>query len=101
MCPQVGQFYKKVVLRLNEHGGVIETQTIRFVPPKVFQQTRSLAPTPMTTEQASSALICISDSSKVFKVLSWGERYIHLPSSRFLPEVFAISPWQSFQISVG
>jgi len=36
MCPQFGQFYKKVVLRLGEHGDVIETQTIRFVPPKVF-----------------------------------------------------------------
>jgi len=41
--PQFGQFYKKVVLlRLSEHGDVIETQTIRFVPPKVFQQTWSL-----------------------------------------------------------
>jgi len=36
MCPQFGQFYKKVVLRLGEHGDVIETQTRRFVPPKFF-----------------------------------------------------------------
>jgi len=41
--PSFGQFYKKVLLRLSEHGDVIETQTIRFVPPKVFWQTRSLA----------------------------------------------------------
>jgi len=36
MRPQFGQFYKKVVLRLGEHGDVIETQTIRFAPPEVF-----------------------------------------------------------------
>jgi len=34
--PQFGHFYKKVVLRLSEHGGVIETHTIRFVTTKVF-----------------------------------------------------------------
>jgi len=38
--PQFGQFYTKVILRLSEHGDVIET--MRFVPPKVFYQTRSL-----------------------------------------------------------
>jgi len=32
MCPQFDQFYKTVVLRLNEHGDVIEKQTIKFVP---------------------------------------------------------------------
>ena len=36
------QFYKKVVLRLHEHDDVIEMQTIKICPPKVFQQTRSL-----------------------------------------------------------
>jgi len=36
--PQFGLFYKKVVLRLGEHGDVIETQTIRFVPPKFFSK---------------------------------------------------------------
>jgi len=36
MCPQFSQFYKKVALGLGEHGDVIETQTIRFVPPKVY-----------------------------------------------------------------
>jgi len=30
------QFYKKIVLRLNEHGDVIETQTITIVPPQNF-----------------------------------------------------------------
>jgi len=45
MCPQFGQFYKKVILRLDEHFDVIETQTIRFVPLKIFQQTRSLIAT--------------------------------------------------------
>jgi len=35
MCLQFGKFYKKVVLRLGEHGDIIETQTIRFVPQKV------------------------------------------------------------------
>ena len=29
------QFYRNVVLRLSEHGDVIETQTIRFVLLKV------------------------------------------------------------------
>ena len=38
MCPQFGHFHKKVVLRLGEHGDVIETQTIKFVPPKVFSK---------------------------------------------------------------
>ena len=32
MCPPFYQFYKKVVLRLSEHGDVIETQTIRIIP---------------------------------------------------------------------
>jgi len=36
MYPQFGHVYKKVVLRLGEHGDVIETQTIKFVPAKVF-----------------------------------------------------------------
>jgi len=36
MCTQFGQFYKKVALRLIEHSDVIETQTIRFFPPKAF-----------------------------------------------------------------
>ena len=36
MNPQFGQFHKKVVLLLSEHGDVIETQTIRFVAPKIF-----------------------------------------------------------------
>jgi len=36
MCPQFGLFYKKVVLRLGDHGDVTETQTIKFVPPIVF-----------------------------------------------------------------
>jgi len=35
---QFGQFCKKVVLRLSEHGDVIETQTIRFVPPMFFSK---------------------------------------------------------------
>jgi len=34
--PPFCQFYKKVVLRLSEHGDVIETLTIKFVSPKVF-----------------------------------------------------------------
>jgi len=34
--PQIGHFSKKVILRLGEHGDVIETQTMRFVPPKGF-----------------------------------------------------------------
>jgi len=38
MCLQLGQFYKNIVLRLNEDGDVIETQTIRFVPPNVFSK---------------------------------------------------------------
>jgi len=38
MCPQFGQFYKKVVLRLGEHGDVIETQTVRLVPPTFFSK---------------------------------------------------------------
>jgi len=29
-------FCQKVVLRLSEHGDVIETQTVRFSPPKIF-----------------------------------------------------------------
>jgi len=36
MRPQFG--HKKVVLQLSEHGDVIETQTIRFVPPKFFSK---------------------------------------------------------------
>jgi len=36
MCPPFGQFYKKVVLRLNEHGDVIDTQTIKVCPPQNF-----------------------------------------------------------------
>jgi len=36
MRPHFGLFYKKVVLQSGEHGDVIETQTIRFVSPKVF-----------------------------------------------------------------
>jgi len=31
MCPQFDQFYKTIVLRLNEHADVIEKQTIEFV----------------------------------------------------------------------
>jgi len=42
MCPQFGQFYKKVVLRLSEYGDVIETQTIRFVPKTFFYETQFL-----------------------------------------------------------
>jgi len=38
MFLQFDQFYKKVVLRLGEHGDVIETQAIRFVPPKFFSK---------------------------------------------------------------
>ena len=41
MYPSFCQFSEKVVLRLSAHGDVIETQTIRIVPPKIFQQTRS------------------------------------------------------------
>jgi len=41
------QFYEKVVLRLSEHGDVIETHTIKVCPPKGFQQTRSLITTIM------------------------------------------------------
>ena len=36
MFPPFCQFYKKVVIRLSEHGGVIETQTIGIVPPLKF-----------------------------------------------------------------
>jgi len=36
MYHQFDQFYKKVVIRLSEHGDVIETQTIMFVLPKIF-----------------------------------------------------------------
>ena len=36
--PPFCQFYKKVVLRLSEHGDVIETQTIRIVPPNFFSK---------------------------------------------------------------
>jgi len=36
MCPPFCQFCEKVVLRLSEHGDVIETKTVRFVPSKVF-----------------------------------------------------------------
>jgi len=36
--PLFCQFYKKVVLRLSERGDVIETQTIRIVPPKFFSK---------------------------------------------------------------
>ena len=32
IVPPFCQFYKKVVLRLSEHGDVIETQTIRIAP---------------------------------------------------------------------
>jgi len=32
------QFAKKVVLRLSEYGDVIETQTIRIVPPMFFSK---------------------------------------------------------------
>ena len=32
------QFYKKVVLRLNEHDDVIETQIIKIWPPKFFSK---------------------------------------------------------------
>ena len=42
MCSPFCEFYKKVVLQLSEYGDVIETQTVRIVPPKVFWQTRSL-----------------------------------------------------------
>jgi len=42
MCPPFCQFYKKVVLRLSEHGDVIETQSMKFCPSKVFLQTLSL-----------------------------------------------------------
>jgi len=34
--PPFCQFYKKVVLWLCEHGDVIDTQTVRFVPPQSF-----------------------------------------------------------------
>jgi len=36
--PPIFQLYKKVALRLSEHGDVIETQIIRFVPPKFFSK---------------------------------------------------------------
>jgi len=42
MFPPFCKFYKNVVQRLSEHGDVIETQTIKVCPPKVFWQTRSL-----------------------------------------------------------
>jgi len=32
--PPFCQFYKKVVLRLNDHDNVIETQTIKICPPQ-------------------------------------------------------------------
>jgi len=42
ICPPFCQFYKKVVLRLSEHGDVIETQTLKVYSPSIFCQTRSL-----------------------------------------------------------
>jgi len=36
MCLEFGQFYKNVVLRLSEHGDVIEMQTIRFSPQSIL-----------------------------------------------------------------
>jgi len=38
MCPPFCQSYKKVVLRLSEHGDAIETQTTKFVPSKFFSK---------------------------------------------------------------
>ena len=38
MCPPFCQFYKKVVLRVSEHGDVIQTQTIRIVPLNCFSK---------------------------------------------------------------
>jgi len=35
--PHFANFSKTVVLRLSEHDDVIETQTIRYVPPKFFR----------------------------------------------------------------
>jgi len=51
------QFYKQVVLRFSEHGDVIETQTIKVCPPKVFQQTRSLVGIIISQQHG---LVCIS-----------------------------------------
>jgi len=34
--PPILPILQKVVLRLSEHGDVIETQTVGIVPPKVF-----------------------------------------------------------------
>jgi len=36
--PPILPILQKVVLRLSEHGDVIETQTLRFVPPKFFSK---------------------------------------------------------------
>ena len=36
MCPPFCQFFKKVVLRLSEHGDTIETQTIMVCLPQKF-----------------------------------------------------------------
>jgi len=34
--PPIWPIFQKVVIRLSEHGDVIETQTIMFVLPKIF-----------------------------------------------------------------
>ena len=42
MCPHFANFEKRyygstvTVLRLSEHGDVIETQTVKIVPPQIF-----------------------------------------------------------------
>ena len=37
-APNLATFTKKVVLQLSKHGDIIETQTIRFVPPMFFSK---------------------------------------------------------------
>ena len=36
LCPPCRQFYKKVVVRLSEHGDVIQTQTLKVCRPQRF-----------------------------------------------------------------
>ena len=36
--PQFDHFYKKVVLRLGEHGDVIETQTIHLISCEMYRE---------------------------------------------------------------
>jgi len=53
------QFYKKVVLRLSEHGDAIETQTI-----KVCQQTRSLVFTVFTSKCKIAPAVLLPQAAK-------------------------------------